>query len=76
MADRKPSVGAVNRQLTHRVYKEERDVLEEMRKIDDCDTSNFSTFQVDNSKKTIAILGDGGDNISNSYQVWNISGKK
>ena len=59
MADRKPSVGAVNRQLTHRVYKEERDVLEEMRKIDDCDTSNFSTFQVDNSKKTIAILGDG-----------------
>ena len=39
------------------VYKEERDVLvEEMRKIDECDTKEFGTL--DSSEKTIAILGD------------------
>ena len=38
------------------IYKEERDVLEEMRKIDECDIENFGTL--DSGEKTIAILGD------------------
>ena len=38
------------------MYKEERDVLEETRQLDDCDMEKFSTL--DNSEKTIAILGD------------------
>ena len=38
------------------MYKEERDVLAEMSKIDECDTEKFSTL--DSSEKTIAILGD------------------
>ena len=36
-------------------YKEEQDVLEEMRKIDECDMKKFGTL--DSSEKTIAILG-------------------
>ena len=38
------------------MYKEGRDVLEEMREIDECDTEEFGTL--DSSEKTIAILGD------------------
>ena len=38
-------------------YKEERHVLEEMRKIDECGMEKFGTL--DSSEKTIAILGDG-----------------
>ena len=38
------------------MYKEERDVLEEMRKIDECGIDKFGTL--DSSEKTIAILGD------------------
>ena len=38
------------------MYKEERDVLEETRQLDDCDMEKFS--KLDNSEKTIAILGD------------------
>ena len=38
------------------LYKEERDVLEEMRKIDECNMEKFGTL--DSSEKTIAILGD------------------
>ena len=37
----------------YKLYKEERDVLEEMRKIDVCDTESLTS-----SEKTIAILGD------------------
>ena len=37
-------------------YKEERDVLQQMRKIDECDMENFGTL--DSGEKTIAILGD------------------
>ena len=40
----------------YEIYKEERDLLEEMRKIDECDMENFGTQ--DCSHKTIAILGD------------------
>ena len=36
------------------IYKEERDALEEMRKIDDCDMEKFGTL--DSSEKTIAVL--------------------
>ena len=36
------------------MYYEERDVLEEMRKIDECDMEKFSVL--DNSEKSIAIL--------------------
>ena len=39
------------------MYKEGRDVLEEMRQTDECDVEKFSTA-VDNSEKNIAILGD------------------
>ena len=39
------------------VVKEERDAFEEeMKQTDECDIENFSTL--DNSEKTIAILGD------------------
>ena len=38
------------------IYKEERDVLEEMRKIGECGMEEFGTL--DPSEKTIAILGD------------------
>ena len=38
------------------MYKEERDVFEEMRKIDECGMEKFDTL--DSSEKTIAILGD------------------
>ena len=40
---------------TCEMYKEERDVME-MWKIDECDMNKFSAL--DNSEKTIAILGD------------------
>ena len=36
------------------VYEEGRDVLEEMRKIDECDMEKFVTLE--SSEKTIAIL--------------------
>ena len=36
------------------ICKEERDVLEEMRKIDECGVETFGTL--DSSEKTIAIL--------------------
>ena len=38
------------------MYKEEPDVLEEMRKMDECDMEKFGAL--DGSEKTIAILGD------------------
>ena len=38
------------------IYKEERDVFEEMRKVDECGMEKFGTL--DSSEKTIAILGD------------------
>ena len=38
------------------IYKEERDVLEEMRKLDKCDMEEFG--RLESSEKTIAILGD------------------
>ena len=38
-------------------YKEERDVLEDMREIDESDVEEFDTL--DSSEKTIAILGGG-----------------
>ena len=38
------------------MYKKERDVLKEIRKIDVCDMEKFDTL--DSSEKTIAILGD------------------
>ena len=38
------------------MYKEEWDVLEEMRKIDECSMEKFGTL--DSSEKTIAVLGD------------------
>ena len=38
------------------MYKEERDVLEEMSKIDECNMEKFGTL--DSSEKTIAIRGD------------------
>ena len=38
------------------IYKEERDVLEEMRKIGECDMDKIGAL--DSSEKTIAILED------------------
>ena len=38
------------------IYKEERDMLQEMRKIDECDMNKCGTL--DGREKTIAILGD------------------
>ena len=60
-------------------YKRRNDVLEEMRKIDECDMEKFGT--VDSSEKTIAILGDRwwpqtakqqGDKISKTFlcNIW------
>ena len=58
------------------IYKEERDVSEEMRKIDECDMEKFGTL--DGSEKTIATLGDRwwpqtakqeGDMISKSFPL-------
>ena len=40
------------------IYKEERDALEEMRKLDVCDMEEFG--RLESGEKTIAILGDGG----------------
>ena len=42
----------------HEMYKEERHVLEEMRKVDECDMEKFSTR--DTSERAIATLGDSG----------------
>ena len=38
------------------LYKEERDVLKEMRKIDECGMEKLDTL--DSGEKTTAILGD------------------
>ena len=38
------------------MYKQERDVLGEMREVDECGMEKFDTL--DSSNKTIAILGD------------------
>ena len=38
------------------IYQEERDALEEMRKLDVCDMQEFG--RLESSEKTIAILGD------------------
>ena len=38
------------------MHKEERDVLDEMRKIDECDMEKIRTL--DSSERTIAIVGD------------------
>ena len=40
------------------IYKEERHVLVEMRKIDECGMEEFGTLLIYSSEKTIAILGD------------------
>ena len=61
------------------MYKEERNLLEEMRKIDECDMEKFGTL--DCREKTIAILGDRwwpqkvkqqGDKISKKFlcNIW------
>ena len=61
------------------LYKEERDALDEMRKIDNCDIEKFGTLH--SSEKTIAILGDkmwlqtakhAGDKISKTFRgtIW------
>ena len=39
-----------------KIYKEERDVLEKMRKIDECGMEKFGAL--DSSEKTISVLGD------------------
>ena len=58
------------------IYKEQRDVLEEMRKLDECDTEEFG--RLESSEKTIAILRDRwwsqtakqeGDKISKQFYV-------
>ena len=38
------------------MFKEERNVLQEIRKLDNCDIEEFG--RLENSEKTIAILGD------------------
>ena len=61
------------------MYKEERDALEEMRKLNVCDMEAFS--RLENGEKTIAILGDSwwpqtakqdGDRISKQFlcSIW------
>ena len=61
------------------IYTEQRDALEEMRKLDVCDMKEFD--RLESSKKTIAILGDGwwpqmakqdGDSISKQFlhDIW------
>ena len=56
------------------MYKEERDAVEEMRKLDECDMEEFG--KLESSEKTIAILGDrwwpqtakqDGDRISKQF---------
>ena len=60
-------------------YKEERDAIEEMRKLDVCDLQEFG--RLEGSEKTIAIPGDrwwpqtvkpDGDRISNQFicSIW------
>lgn len=54
------SCGKVKESRTHNVrecemYKAERDMLEEMRKMDECDMDKFCALE--NSEETIAILG-------------------
>ena len=62
-----------------KVYKEERDALEEMRKLDECDMEEFGIRE--SSEKTIAILGhrwwpqtanQDGDRISKPFlcNIW------
>ena len=63
------------------MYKEERDVLEEMGKVDGGDMEKFGTL--DGSEKTIAILGDRwsqaakqeGDRISKKFLPYVMYGK-
>ena len=61
------------------IYKEERDALEEMSKLDVCDMEEFG--RLESSEKTIAILGDSwwpqtanqdGDRISRQFlcSIW------
>ena len=61
------------------IYKEERDALEEMRKLDVCDMEEFG--RLESGEKTIAILGDRwwpqtakqeGDRISKHFlrNIW------
>ena len=51
------------------IYKEERHVLVEMRKIDECDMEEFGTLLIYSSEKTITILHikeiDGGHRRQN-----------
>ena len=49
------------------MYREERDVLEEMRKVDECGMEKFGTL--DSNEETIAILGDGGHRRRNSKGI-------
>ena len=58
------------------MYKEERHVIAEMSKIDECGMEKFGTLDINSSEKTIAILGDRrwpqtakqeGDKISKTY---------
>ena len=58
------------------MYKEERDVFEEMRKIDECGMGKFGARLIDRSEKTKPILGDRwwaqtarqeGDKISKTF---------
>ena len=42
--------------MKYEIPKEERDASEEMRKLDVCDMEEFG--RLENSEKTIAILGD------------------
>ena len=75
--------GTIIQSRTHIVgcetYMEERDALDEMRKLDDCDMGGFGT--IESSEKTIAILGDkwwpqtakqDGDRISKQFvcHIW------
>ena len=65
------------------MHKGERDVFEDMRKIDECGTEKFGTL--DSSDKTIAILGDrwwpqtaeqeGDKRWANSFCVIRVFGK-
>ena len=40
------------------LYKEERDVLEEMRKINECDMEKFGILDINSGLKLIPIRGD------------------
>ena len=48
------------------IYKEERDVLEEMRTKDECDMEKFNTQ--DASEQTIVIIRDGGHKKRNTIR--------